>query len=164
MPGSLGTEWDEKGGRTPLKGSIEMENVRFYAFAAMQALAVLVLLGILLTVSTPWNAQRWAGTILLLAGLSLVGVARFQLGKSFAVTAKAHELVTHGLYSKIRNPVYVFGTVTFAGLILILQAPVLWIGLAVLVVLQTIRARREAAVLEAAFGDAYREYRRKTWF
>jgi len=29
---------------------------------------------------------------------------------------------------------------------------------------QTIRARREARVLEAAFGDEYREYRRKTWF
>jgi protein-S-isoprenylcysteine O-methyltransferase Ste14 len=30
--------------------------------------------------------------------------------------------------------------------------------------MQTIRARREAQVLEAAFGDAYREYRRHTWF
>jgi protein-S-isoprenylcysteine O-methyltransferase Ste14 len=29
---------------------------------------------------------------------------------------------------------------------------------------QTLRARREAQVLEAAFGDAYRDYRRKTWF
>jgi protein-S-isoprenylcysteine O-methyltransferase Ste14 len=29
---------------------------------------------------------------------------------------------------------------------------------------QTIRARREARVLEAAFGEAYREYRKKTWF
>jgi protein-S-isoprenylcysteine O-methyltransferase Ste14 len=30
--------------------------------------------------------------------------------------------------------------------------------------MQIWRARREAQVLEAAFGDAYREYRRKTWF
>jgi protein-S-isoprenylcysteine O-methyltransferase Ste14 len=30
--------------------------------------------------------------------------------------------------------------------------------------MQTFRARREAQVLEGAFGDAYREYRRKTWF
>jgi protein-S-isoprenylcysteine O-methyltransferase Ste14 len=36
--------------------------------------------------------------------------------------------------------------------------------LLVLVTAQTIRARREAAILEAEFGDAYREYRKRTWF
>jgi protein-S-isoprenylcysteine O-methyltransferase Ste14 len=36
--------------------------------------------------------------------------------------------------------------------------------LLVLVPMQIIRARREAAVLEAKFGDAYREYRQRTWF
>jgi protein-S-isoprenylcysteine O-methyltransferase Ste14 len=34
----------------------------------------------------------------------------------------------------------------------------------VLIPVQIIRARREAAVLEAKFGDAYREYRKRTWF
>jgi protein-S-isoprenylcysteine O-methyltransferase Ste14 len=34
----------------------------------------------------------------------------------------------------------------------------------VLIPLQIIRARREAAVLEAKFGDEYREYRKRTWF
>jgi protein-S-isoprenylcysteine O-methyltransferase Ste14 len=33
-----------------------------------------------------------------------------------------------------------------------------------IIVMQTFRARHEARVLEAAFGDAYREYRRNTWF
>ena len=50
------------------------------------------------------------------------------------------------------------------GLILLLEKPVLWFGLAAVVGIQTIRARREARVLEEAFGDSYREYRRKTWF
>jgi protein-S-isoprenylcysteine O-methyltransferase Ste14 len=36
-------------------------------------------------------------------------LARHQLGESFAVRAKAKKLVTHGLYSKIRNPIYLFG-------------------------------------------------------
>jgi protein-S-isoprenylcysteine O-methyltransferase Ste14 len=31
------------------------------------------------------------------------------------------------------------------------------------VIAQTIRARREACVLEDKFGDAYREYRKRTW-
>ena len=30
--------------------------------------------------------------------------------------------------------------------------------------MQIIRARKESAVLEAAFGDQYREYKRQTWF
>jgi len=33
-----------------------------------------------------------------------------------------------------------------------------------LVPVQIVRARREAVVLEAKFGDAYREYRKRTWF
>ena len=50
------------------------------------------------------------------------------------------------------------------GLLLVLQQPVLWIVLAIVVIIQAIRARREARVLEAAFGDAYRQYRSQTWF
>jgi protein-S-isoprenylcysteine O-methyltransferase Ste14 len=50
------------------------------------------------------------------------------------------------------------------GVILALQKPALWILLIAVVIGQTVRARREARVLEAGFGDAYREYRRTTWF
>jgi protein-S-isoprenylcysteine O-methyltransferase Ste14 len=35
---------------------------------------------------------------------------------------------------------------------------------AVLIPLQVIRSRKESQVLEAEFGDAYREYKKKTWF
>jgi protein-S-isoprenylcysteine O-methyltransferase Ste14 len=34
----------------------------------------------------------------------------------------------------------------------------------ILIPLQWIRTRKEAQVLEEKFGDAYREYRRHTWF
>jgi protein-S-isoprenylcysteine O-methyltransferase Ste14 len=141
-----------------------MEAYRHSIFTALQILAAGVLFWILATRSTPWNAQRCIGTALAVVGISLVGLARYQLGKSFTVKAEAHELVTHGLYSKIRNPIYVFGVVMSIGLILVLQMPVLWIAFVAMVMGQAIRARREARVLEMAFGDAYREYRRKTWF
>jgi hypothetical protein len=81
-----------------------------------------------------------------------------------SIRPKARELVAHGLYSRIRNPIYVFGSRSILCLILVLQKTVLWVGLAAVVAIQTIRARREARVLEEAFGDSYREYRRKTWF
>jgi protein-S-isoprenylcysteine O-methyltransferase Ste14 len=91
-------------------------------------------------------------------------LARYTLGRSFSVAARATELVTRGIYSRIRNPIYVSGMVFLVGLLLMWQQPYLWILLAVLIPMQMIRARREARVLEAEFGDAYREYRARTWF
>lgn len=141
-----------------------MDGPRLYILNGLFILAVGVLFWLLVTWSGPWNAQRYAGTVLAVLGISIVAVARYQLGRSFSIRPEAHQLVTTGIYSKIRNPIYVFGVVMLAGLTLVLQRPAFWIVLVIVVVGQTIRARREARVLEAAFGDAYREYRRKTWF
>jgi protein-S-isoprenylcysteine O-methyltransferase Ste14 len=141
-----------------------MQGARLYIFTTLQIVGVVVLAWLLATINTPWNAQRYAGTVLVIIGVILIFVARYQLGKSFSISPQARELVTTGIYSKIRNPIYVFGSILLAGLILVLQRPELWILLVIVVVAQTLRAKREARVLEAAFGDAYREYRRKTWF
>ena len=91
-------------------------------------------------------------------------LARVQLRKSFAVTAQAKELVSHGLYSKIQNPVYVFGAVFIAGLIAFIGRPRFFLVFLILIPLQWIRVRNERRALEAKFGEAYREYRRGTWF
>ncbi len=112
----------------------------------------------------PDNLTRWIGLCLGLIGLGGVILARYTLGRSFSVAARATELVTRGIYSRIRNPIYVSGMVFLVGLLLMWQQPYLWILLAVLIPMQMIRARREARVLEAEFGDAYREYRARTWF
>jgi len=106
---------------------------------------------------------QWLGLLLGLIGLGGVILARYTLGRSFSWVPKANELVTRGIYSRIRNPIYVFGMFAVVGIVLIL-GPRLLVILAVLVPMQIIRARREAAVLEAKFGDAYREYRKRTWF
>jgi protein-S-isoprenylcysteine O-methyltransferase Ste14 len=141
-----------------------MEARQIYAFTFLQIVALGVMFWFLATMPGPWNTQRLVGTLLVVVGVSFIGIARYQLGKSFSIRAEAHKLITTGLYSKIRNPIYVFGMVTITGLILILQRPALWLVLLAVLVGQTIRARREARVLEAAFGDEYRVYRRKTWF
>jgi protein-S-isoprenylcysteine O-methyltransferase Ste14 len=141
-----------------------MEARHQYAFTALQLVGACVFAWVLVTYPTPWNIERYIGTVLAIAGISFIVVARYQLGKSFSLKPEAHALVTNGLYSKIRNPIYVFGTLFVTGLILVVQRPVLWIFLVIVVIGQSIRARREARVLEAAFGDEYREYRRKTWF
>jgi protein-S-isoprenylcysteine O-methyltransferase Ste14 len=112
----------------------------------------------------PHNIVRWMGLGMGLIGLGGVILARYTLGRSFSVAARATELVTRGIYSRIRNPIYVFATVFLVGLLLMWGRSYLWILPVVLIPIQVIRARREARVLEAKFGDAYREYRARTWF
>lgn len=141
-----------------------MDDLKFYLFLGVQGVAVLVLLIFVVVWPGPWNGQRLAGSVLLLIGMSLVFTARLQLGRSFSLTPQARKLVTRGLYSRIRNPIYVFGTLAIVGLCLILQRPYLWLLPVLVIVMQTARARREAQVLEAKFGDEYRAYRARTWF
>jgi protein-S-isoprenylcysteine O-methyltransferase Ste14 len=141
-----------------------MEARQVYIFTALQIMAVLALLWSMFSWPGPWNLQRIIGAAFVVTGIGGIAIARYQLGKSFAIRAEAHQLVTRGLYSKIRNPIYVFGIVLFSGLVLALQRPILWLFVVAVIIGQTIRARREARVLEASFGDAYRDYRRKTWF
>jgi protein-S-isoprenylcysteine O-methyltransferase Ste14 len=141
-----------------------MEGPALNAFTVVQVVAVGALLWIVFSLPVPWDWQRGIGSALVLAGVAGVAVARYQLGKSFSVTAQARQLITHGIYSKIRNPIYVFASVVIAGLVLVLHRPVAWLFLIAVIIVQTLRAHREAQVLEAAFGEAYRVYRSQTWF
>lgn len=111
-----------------------------------------------------WTAISIVGMCLVVVGFVLWTIARFQLGASFAVTAQAKKLVTHGLYSKIRNPIYVFGSCVIAGALLVVERPVGLVVFVAIIPLQIWRARKESAVLEAALGDEYRKYRAGTWF
>ena len=62
------------------------------------------------------NVQTYAGVTFALVCASLAQLARTQLGKSFSVTPKAKELVTHGLYSRLRHPMYLFLDLTICGI------------------------------------------------
>jgi protein-S-isoprenylcysteine O-methyltransferase Ste14 len=141
-----------------------MESRQLYFVTVVQIVAVGMLLWVIISKPGPWDLQREIGTVLVIIGICGIATARRQLGRSFAIKAAAHKLVTHGIYSKIRNPIYVFGMVLVGGFVLVLHRPFSWLLFLALAVMQTVRARREAQVLEEAFGDEYREYRRKTWF
>jgi protein-S-isoprenylcysteine O-methyltransferase Ste14 len=90
--------------------------------------------------------------------------ARVQLGAAFSLRAEARRLVTTGLYSRIRHPVYVFGTMAAWSAFLALQVwPLFWAMVAFGGV-TFLRIRKEEQVLRQAFGREYEEYRRRTWF
>jgi protein-S-isoprenylcysteine O-methyltransferase Ste14 len=109
------------------------------------------------------NVGTIAGVALAAIAFVLMVLSRVQLGKSFTVTPKATDLVTHGLYSRLRHPMYVFLDLTLCGIALALHRWYVLLPLVILLPLQMRNARRESALLREKFGERYEKYRRATW-
>ncbi len=90
-------------------------------------------------------------------------LARLQLGSAFSLRASADHLVTTGLYSRFRHPVYLFGSI--AGLASLVALQVWWVLVVAMLLspITIVRAIREERVLRAAFGEEYDRWRRRTW-
>jgi protein-S-isoprenylcysteine O-methyltransferase Ste14 len=107
---------------------------------------------------------RIIGACLMLLVTVWVVIARYQLGRAFSITPQARRLVTTGLYARIRNPIYVASPIYVVGLAFLIARWWPLLLLIVIVPMQIVRARREEAVLRAAFGNEYDRYRAQTWF
>jgi len=118
----------------------------------------------MLAARLPWTAWRIAGVAIFVPAFVLFVAARLELGRAFSVKAKATTLVTTGIYSKIRNPIYFFGGLMIVAIIV--WAGRLWLLLlfAIMIPIQLVRIRQEEQVLTEKFGAAYLDYKRKTWF
>jgi len=110
-----------------------------------------------------WNPRTHIGAALAAAGFALWTTARLQLGRSFSLRAKANVLVTTGLYSKFRHPIYLFGFFAYLGLFLIWGKWTLLTCFLLVYSPEIIRSKKEDRVLEQAFGEEYRRYRARTW-
>ena len=111
-----------------------------------------------------WDARHLIGMGMAAAGFALWFVARLQLGKSFSVRPEARALITTGLYSKFRNPIYTFGGVAYLGLFIAWGSVIPLVLFCIVYPLyQSMRARRESTVLEKAFGEEYRRYKANHW-
>jgi protein-S-isoprenylcysteine O-methyltransferase Ste14 len=123
---------------------------------------------LLLTAATaayaPRNLLMVAGIGLALVAATLWVVARLQLGASFSRRVEVRGLVTTGLYSKLRHPIYVFVCLGILGLIVAHQDPALLTVWVLVVAGLIVKSRREEQTLLAAYGSEYEAYRRKTWF
>jgi protein-S-isoprenylcysteine O-methyltransferase Ste14 len=106
------------------------------------------------------------GALLLFPGLGLVLWGRLVLGKMYNVSSALgaqlyadQQLITHGPYAIVRNPMYVgIIAATFGGLLIYrtwsLVFALTFFGL-------VIRARREEQVLAAEFGQQWADYCRQ---
>jgi|SRR5580704_11504005 protein-S-isoprenylcysteine O-methyltransferase Ste14 len=115
-------------------------------------------------VHLPWTAWRIAGIAIAAPAFLLFVAARINLGRAFSVQAKATTLVTTGVYSRIRNPIYFFGAIFTLGIMIWTGRPWLLLIFVVLIPLQVVRSRKEEQVLTEKFGAAYLDYKQKTWF
>ncbi len=104
------------------------------------------------------------GEAIAVPGFVLWFIAKLQLGSSFTAKPEARELVTVGLYSKIRHPIYLFSTVALLGTAVCLRSGYFYTFVGISVLAQFWRAGREEKVLREKFGQQYIDYRRRTWF
>ena len=132
-----------------------IDALSYLAYLAFAALAV---------VYGPRDALWYAGLGLSALCAVVWFVARWQLGPAFSVGAEARQLVTTGLYSRLRHPIYLFGTMAFLFTLLALQGWRALFSWIIVILIQVARARREDRVLAEAFGTEYAAYRSGTWF
>ncbi len=112
------------------------------------------------------EGTRWTGVLLCVVGGALRIAPVFTLGERFSglvALQPGHELVTDGLYRRIRNPSYLGLLVGTLGWSLAFRSLVGVLLTALLIVPLIARMRAEEALLGEHFGAAYAAYRARTW-
>lgn len=111
------------------------------------------------------SAARIAGVFLITAGLVVFVLAFFNFGDSWRVGVDYQTpgaLVTRGIFSLTRNPIYVFIDLWFIGALLI-NGTLIFLVLAVLAIAaQHWQILREERFLTERYGEAYEQYRKRT--
>lgn len=107
-------------------------------------------------------AATVAGAVLALAGFGLVVVSQGQMGRSWRIgvdTGERTDLVSDGVFARVRNPIFTGMVAALAGLVLMVPA---WPGLLAVVALVVavqlqVRAVEEPYLLRT-HGPSYRAY------
>ncbi|MFW9893049.1 MAG: methyltransferase family protein [Candidatus Thorarchaeota archaeon] len=107
------------------------------------------------------------GIILCLAGISLAIMASRVISVSTVADMRPHrkaELVTEGLYSRIRHPLYLAVFMIFTSLALIYPFPSVIVFSVSMIFYTMIGAYFEERKLVKYYGDTYLEYKKTTGF
>jgi protein-S-isoprenylcysteine O-methyltransferase Ste14 len=111
--------------------------------------------------------QAWAGTLVLAAGMALLRRTHRDLGRAWSITLEIrdqHTLVTHGIYERLRHPMYAAFWLWAISQALLLPN---WIagfsGLMGFGTLFFARVGYEERMMLETFGDDYRAYMARTY-
>ncbi len=111
-------------------------------------------------------AAPWCGAPLLAIALWLFWRSHVDLGDNWSVSLEirnGHELITHGVYRRVRHPMY--AAILLFGLAQALLLPnwlAGWSALVSFAILCVVRLPREERMMRARFGPAYQEYALRT--
>jgi protein-S-isoprenylcysteine O-methyltransferase Ste14 len=112
------------------------------------------------------DTVRWIGVALYAAGGLLRLWPVFVLGRRFSglvAIQPGHELVTDGIYARIRNPSYLGLLVLSLGWALAFRSLIGVLLAALMLVPLVARIRSEEVLLRSQFGARYDDYCRRTW-
>jgi protein-S-isoprenylcysteine O-methyltransferase Ste14 len=157
--------------RTPVAS--RRERVREGVLLAISFSGLFIVPAIWVTAGMPQFADypfypmaAWLGTAAFAAALYGFYRTHRDLGRFWSVTLEirqTHQLVTTGVYRHVRHPMYAAFFLWSIAQALLLPN---WIagpaGLAGFGTLFALRVGREERMMEAAFGDAYRDYAART--
>lgn len=111
--------------------------------------------------------QAWTGTLVLAAGMALLHRTHRDLGRAWSITLEIrdqHTLVTHGIYERLRHPMYAAFWLWAISQALLLPN---WIaGFSGLIGFGTLffaRVGYEERMMLETFGDDYRAYMARTY-
>lgn len=140
-------------------------------FRILMPTSVILALGI--AQIDPWvfgvetSSIDWFAGLLFVFGLSIRWIAIGSLKRAFTVKVtilKDHQLKTDGVYRWVRHPSYTGMYIYGLGYGLAFHSPLCVAMVLIAVwVSTTARITVEEAVLESHFGEAYRNYKLKTW-
>ncbi|MBN1122278.1 MAG: isoprenylcysteine carboxylmethyltransferase family protein [Anaerolineae bacterium] len=109
---------------------------------------------------------RWLGAALTLASLALLIWVHWALGRNFNTTVhvrEGHTLIDYGPYRRVRHPMYTALVMFGIGTFLLAANWLIGLPLALAVgLIMYLRTPHEEAVMIEQFGDAYRDYMRRT--
>jgi protein-S-isoprenylcysteine O-methyltransferase Ste14 len=113
----------------------------------------------------PW--QAWLGTVAGAGALWMFRRTHKDLGRNWSVTLEIrerHSLVTHGIYGRVRHPMYsAFWLWAIAQALLLPNWFAGLAGIAGFCVLFFLRVPHEERMMIETFGDEYRQYMTRTW-
>jgi len=116
-----------------------------------------------------WRVPNWMRWLAAFVGVGMLPMVYWQMraiGRNISetfLTKENHTLVTHGPYRWIRHPLYAVSTIILVALSLVAaNGFMLVMALLGIVVIALFVIPKEEAQLLQKFGEAYREYQRRT--
>ncbi len=111
-----------------------------------------------------FSPNRIVGLLFISVSYVLWIIARLQLGKAFSLKPKVAFLVTTGIYSKLRHPIYLFSILVLVGATIFFESIILLLLTTALTFIELWRREKEEELLLKKFGKKYKDYQKQTWF